>query len=83
MPCSRQIGAMSTTGSNANDDVVPRVAQTKNGTSPAATSAPTIAASAAGPWRTWRSWATTRSRSVPMPAMRSPFSMLEWACDVA
>ena len=29
------------------------------------------------------SWGTTRSRSVPMPAMRSPFSTLECACAVA
>ena len=29
------------------------------------------------------SWAMVRMRSVPMPAMRRPFSTLEWACEVA
>ena len=43
--------AIAGVGSNASDDVVPWVEQTKNGTSPAARSAATIAASASGPHR--------------------------------
>ena len=58
------------------------MAHTKNGTSPASRSAATIVASAAGSMaNVTGSWGTMRIRSVPMPAMRSPFSMLEWACD--
>ena len=65
------------------DDVVPWVAQTKNGTRPAARSAAMASASASARIaKTW-SWATSRSRSVPIPAMRSPFSTLEWDCSVA
>ncbi len=70
-------------GSNAIDDVVPWVAQTKNGTSPAARSAAIVSASASARIANEWSWATSRSRSVPIPAMRSPFSTLEWVCSVA
>ena len=80
---ARQISPISGVGSNAIDDVVPCVAQTKNGTSPAASSASIASASAAGTIANDASWATVRMRSVPMPAMRRPFSMLECACEVA
>ena len=62
---------------------MPWVAQTKKGVRPAARSASIAAASASGRIAKAASWATIRRRSVPMPAMRRPFSTLEWACAVA
>jgi hypothetical protein len=74
---------MSGVGSNAIDDVVPWVAPTKNGTSPAARSASIASARASARIANDPSWGTIRSRSVPMPAMRRPFSTLEWDWAVA
>ena len=51
--------------------------------SPAARSAAVISASASGRIANVSSCGTTRRRSVPIPAMRRPFSMLLCACDVA
>ena len=82
-PSRRHTSAMAGTGSKAVVEVVPAVAQTKNGRRPAARSSATAAASASGSiaWRS--SWATTRRLASPTPAMRTPFSIDEWACDVA
>ena len=60
-PSRRRITPIAGVGSNAIDDVVPRVEQTKNGNSPAARSAAMISARAAGPSRTWRRGAPTRN----------------------
>ncbi len=62
---------------------MPRVAHTKHGTSPAARSAAISCSNASARMANDASWGTVRIRSVPKPAMRNPFSMLEWACDVA
>ncbi len=78
-----QIAPIAGVGSNAIDDVVPCVEQTKNGTSPSRRSAAIISASASARIANESSWGTMRIRSVPTPAIRRPFSMLEWACDVA
>jgi hypothetical protein len=75
--------AMAAVGSKAMELVVPWVLHTQKGRSPAARSAATSAASASTSIANDASWGTTRSRSVPMPAMRSPFSILECACAVA
>ena len=82
-PAPAVTAAMSATGSKAPDEVVPRVAHTKNGTRPASRSAAIAAARASGRMANALSWATTRIASVPMPAIRSPFSTLEWAWAVA
>ena len=79
----RLTAAISGVGSNAIDDVVPCVEHTKHGTIPAATSDSIIDARASARMANDSSCGTTRSRSVPMPAMRSPFSTLECACAVA
>ena len=67
---------MASVGSNAIDDVVPRVAQIQNGVSPAALSAAICVASASTSIANDASWGTVRSWAVPIPAIRKPFSML-------
>jgi hypothetical protein len=74
---------MAGTGSKASDDVVPAVAVTKNGTRPAARSAAMAVARASGRMAKAASASTTRRLSLPMPAIRRPFSTDECACAVA
>jgi hypothetical protein len=73
-----QISPIAGVGSNASELVVPCVEQTNDGVSPAARSAATISASAGVRIAYDESWGTTRR--CPRPAMRTSFSMLEWAC---
>ncbi len=82
--CSRsQIAPTSGVGSNAIDEVVPWVVHTKNGSRPASRSAAIIASRAPGCIAKFASCGTMRMRSVPIPAMRRPFSMPECAWAVA
>jgi hypothetical protein len=83
IPSRRQMAASSGTGSKAVVDVVPAVAHTKKGRRPAARSSAMAASSASGRMANAASWATTRRLSVPTPATRTPFSIDEWACEVA
>ena len=82
-PASWQIVAISAVGSKAIDEVVPRVAHTKNGVSPAARSDSISVASESGRIANSASCSTTRIDLLPTPAIRSAFSTLEWACAVA
>ena len=68
----RHTRPISGVGSNASDEVVPRVAQTKNGTRPRSRSSAIIASRASTRMANASSWGTVRIRSVPMPAMRKP-----------
>ena len=82
MPSRRAMVPIAGDGSNAVELVVPWLAHTQNGCSPAALSSAMAASSASGRMAKSRSTATTRIRSVPIPAIRSPFSIDEWAWAV-
>ena len=76
-----QTSAISGTGSNAIDDVVPAVAQQKNGTNPDARSVAMASASASGRIENAASVGTKRTWSSASPATRAPFTTDEWACS--
>ena len=78
-PCSAQISAMSSTGSKARDDVVPVVALTKNGMSPACLSALIFFASSSVRNEYRSSTFIVWRFSDPIPATIQAFSMDEWA----
>ena len=83
-PASRQIGDQLGVGSNAIDDVVPWRRADEERHEPGGPVGGDRRGQRVGPHgERARRGRTVRSRSVPMPAMRRPFSMLEWACDVA
>ena len=73
---SATTSASAGTGSTANEEVVPTVAQQKNGVRPAARSSPMATASASGAMAKVSSTATTRTWSGRSPATRAAFSRL-------
>ena len=79
-PCAAATVAIGSSGSNAVVVVVPQVATTAHGRSPAATSAATASASASGrmAWRS--SVAITRMLARPKPASSAAFSTELWLC---
>ena len=72
---------MAGSGSIAPEEVVPTVATTTHGTSPASRSAAMAAARATGSMAWSASVAIDRSWSAANPATRTPFSTDEWACE--
>ena len=72
---------MAGTGSTLVVEVVPTVAVTQQGRSPAARSASIIACSASGRMRNSASTGTLRTLSWPMPTAIAPFSMDECDCS--
>jgi hypothetical protein len=71
------------TGSIALEEVLPTLAQTKAGVSPAALSAAICAARASGRMAKCSSTAMVRRFSRPRPATIMAFSMEECACEEA
>ena len=70
---------MAGTGSTAPDEVVPTVAATKQGTRPASRSAVITAASAPASMAKSSPTSIIRNAWSPKPAIRTAFSIEEWA----
>src|ERR1035438_10171474 len=77
--CRRHTSPIAPTGSIAFEEVVPTVAHTKNGVSPACRSASTCRAKASGRMARFSSTSISRRFSTPMPAIIAAFSREEWA----